>query len=233
VRGLFQELPFDPGNRHGIPWQWGMTGVAYRRDLVPTPTSWRQFVEGGAALEGRCTMLDDAREVLGAMLRMRGRSLNSTDPAELEQAKRDAIEAKRHLAAFVSAPVKGPLVTGDIRVAQLYSGDARQARAEEPAIDFVVPSEGSTIFVDQMVLLAGAPHPAAAHAFLDFVLRPDVAAGISEATGFGTPCEAALALQRDPVPYPSAEELARLEYPVDLGQHTALWDRLWTEIKAA
>lgn len=233
VRGLFRELPFDPGNRHGIPWQWGVTGVAYRRDKVPAPTSWGQFVDGDPAARGRMTMLDDAREVLGAMLRLRGHSLNSTDPAALEAAKRDAIAAKRHLAAFVSAPVKGPLVTGDVWMAQLYNGDARQAQAEEPAIDFVVPREGSTIFVDQMVLLAGAPHPAAAHAFLDFVLRPDVAAGISDATGFGTPCEGALPLLRSPVPYPTADELARLEYPVDLGEDTALWDRLWTEVKAA
>jgi spermidine/putrescine transport system substrate-binding protein len=230
---LFRDSPFDPGNRHGIVWQWGLTGIAYRKDLVAPPTSWRVFVGGDARADGRMTMLDDAREVLGAMLRMRGRSLNSTDPAELAVAKADAVSAKAHLAAFVSAAVKGQLVTGDVWVAQLWNGDARQAQAEEPNIGFVVPEDGSTIFSDHMVLLAGAPHPRAAHAFLDYVLRPAVAAGISEATGFGTPCEAALPLLRSPVPYPSAAELRRLEYPVDLGAATALWDRIWTEVKAA
>ena len=230
---LFRDSPFDPGNRHGIVWQWGLTGIAYRKDLVAAPASWRIFVEGDARADGRMTMLDDAREVLGAMLRLRGHSLNSTDPAALAGAKADAIAAKAHLAAFVSAAVKGQLVTGDVWVAQLWNGDARQAQAEEPNVGFVVPEDGSTIFSDHMVLLAGAPHPRAAHAFLDYVLRAEVAAGISEATGFGTPCEAALPLLRSPVPYPSAAELGRLEYPVDLGDATTLWDRIWTEVKAA
>jgi spermidine/putrescine transport system substrate-binding protein len=221
---LFRDSPFDPGNVHGIPWQWGLTGIAYRRDLVEAPSSWRVFVEGDPKASGRLTMLDDAREVLGAMLRLRGRSLNSSDPAALAAARADAI---------VSAAVKGQLVTGDVWMAQLWNGDARQAQAEEPNLAFVVPEEGSTIFADYMVLLAGAPHPRAAHAFLDYVLRPDVAAGISEATGYGTPCEKALPLLANPVPYPSAAELARLEYPEDLGAATALWDRIWTEVKAA
>jgi spermidine/putrescine-binding protein len=191
------------------------------------------FVEGDAAAAGRLTMLDDAREVLGAMLRYRGRSLNSTVPAELAEARADAIAAKGHLAAFVSAAVKGQLVTGDVWMAQLWNGDARQAQAEEPNLAFVVPEEGGTIFADYMVLLSGAPHPRAAHAFLDYVLRPDVAAAISEATGYGTPCEPALVRLANPVPYPSEAELARLEYPQDLGEATALWDRIWTEVKAA
>jgi len=100
---LFRDSPFNPGNRHGIPWQWGLTGIAYRRDLVEAPTSWRVFVDDGGKAAGRMTMLDDVREVLGAMLRLRGRSLNSTDPAELAEARSDAIAAKAHLAAFVSA----------------------------------------------------------------------------------------------------------------------------------
>ena len=230
---LFRDSPFNPGNRHGIPWQWGLTGIAYRRDLVEAPTSWRVFVDDGGKAAGRMTMLDDVREVLGAMLRLRGRSLNSTDPAELAEARSDAIAAKAHLAAFVSAGVKGPLVTGDVWIAQLWNGDARQAQAEEPNLAFTVPQEGSTIFADYMVLLAGAPHPNAAHAFLDYVLRPAVAAGISEATGFGTPCAAAQPLLANPVPYPTAEELGRLEYPQDLGEATGQWDRIWTEVKAA
>ncbi|HEX5819642.1 MAG TPA: spermidine/putrescine ABC transporter substrate-binding protein [Gemmatimonadales bacterium] len=230
---LFRDSPFDPGSRHGITWQWGLTGIAYRKDLVDAPTSWRVFVDGDPKADGRMTMLDDSREVLGAMLRLRGRSLNSTDPTELSRARSDAIAAKGHLAAFVSAAVKGQLVTGDVWMAQLWNGDARQAQAEEPNLEFVVPEDGSTIFADYMVMLAGCPHPRAAHAFLDYVLRPEVAAGISEATGFGTPCQPALPLLRDPVPYPSDAELARLEYPVDLGEATVLWDRIWTEVKAA
>jgi spermidine/putrescine-binding protein len=229
---LFRDSPFDPGGAHVVPWQWGVTGIAYRRDKVPAPAGWGAFLEDGPAA-GRMTMLDDGREVLGAMLRHRGRSLNSVDPAELADARADAIAAKGRLAAFVSSAVKGQLVTGDVWMAQLWNGDTRQAQAEEPNIGFAVPAEGSTIWTDYMVMLRGCPHPNAAHAFLDYILRPDVAAGISEATGYGTPNAAALPLLPDPVPFPTEAELARLEYPRDLGEHTVLWDRVWTEVKAA
>lgn len=221
----------DPGNRYGVPWQWGLTGIAYRRDKVAAPDGWSVFTSGAAS--GRMTMLDDGREVLGAMLKHRGHSLNSTDPAQLEQARQDAIAAKKHLAAYVSAPVKGQLAAGDVWMAQLWNGDARQAAAENPNVAFALPREGSLIWTDYAVVLVNCPHPNSAHAFLNYVLRPDVGAAISDATGYGTPNQAAAALLRNPVPYPSAAELARLEYQVDLGPATELWDRLWTEVKAA
>lgn len=220
------------GRTWGMPWQWGMTGIAYRRDLVPPPVSWEVFQQPGDA-SGRITMLDDGREVIGSMLKLRGHSLNTTDPALLSAAARDAIIAKPHLAAFVSAPVKGQLIAGDIVMSQLWNGDTRQAQAENPAIDFVMPREGSLIWTDYLALLASAPHPAAARAFLAYVLRPDVAAGISEATGYGTPNRAALQRLRDPVPFPTEAQLAMLEYQVDLGSAAQLWDRTWTEIRAA
>ena len=84
-----------------------------------------------------------------------------------------------------------------------------------------------------MALLSNAPHPAAATAFLNYILRPDIGAAISEETGFGTPNRAAQERMRDPIPYPTADELTRLEYERDLGPATALWDRIWTEVKAS
>jgi spermidine/putrescine-binding protein len=189
------------------------------------------FLEQGAA-EGRMTMLDDGREVLGAMLRMRGHSLNSTEPAALDTAKADALVAKPHLAAYVSAPVKGQLVAGDIWMAQLWNGDTRQAQLENPRIAFALPEEGSLIWTDYVVIPRTAPHPHSAYAFLEYILRPEVGAGISEATGYGSPNRAAISRMRDPIPYPSADQLERLEYQSDLGPAGALWDRVWTEVKA-
>jgi spermidine/putrescine-binding protein len=117
-------------------------------------------------------------------------------------------------------------------MAQLWNGDTRQAQMEQPSLAFALPSEGSLIWTDYMVIPRAAPHPNAARAFLEYVLRPEVAAGISEATGYGTPNREALGRLRDPVPYPSPQELGKLEYQHDLGAATALWDRIWTEVKA-
>lgn len=229
---LFQSTPADPAGEYGVPWQWGITGIAYRADLLPAaPDSWGAFLDGTAA--GKATMLDDGREVLGAMLRYRGHSLNSVDPAELEAARQDAIAAKASLLAFMTLALKGQLASGDVVMAQCWNGDTRQAQRENPSIAFALPREGSLIFNDYMVLLSDAPHPAAATAFLNYILRPDVGAAISEETGYGTPNRAAQERMRDPIPFPSAEELARLEYQLDLGAATAMWDRIWTEVKAA
>ncbi len=229
---VFSAPPYDPRQRYTVPWLWAMSGLAWRRDLVPAPPhSLKVFFDG--ALAGKLTLLDDVREVIGAMLRYRGHSINSTDPAELAQARRDAIAAKRNLKAFVSAPVKDQLVAGDVWIAQLWNGDTAQAADQQPAIQWTLPREGAIVGTDNLVVLASAPHKRAAHAFIDYVLRPEVAARIAEATRFGSPNAAAQPLIRNPVALPTPEEMARLEWEKDLGAATEVWDRIWTEIKAA
>jgi spermidine/putrescine transport system substrate-binding protein len=229
---LFRGLPFDPSGGYTIPYQWGTTGIAWRRDrLGAPPDSWGLF--HNPRLAGKLTQLDDMRDAIGAWLRFRGRSINSTDPRELAQAREDAVRAKANLKAYISAPVKAQLVAGDVWAAQLWNGDAAQARTENGAIAFDLPAEGAPIWLDSLVLLRDAPHPRAAHEFVNYVLRPRVGADISAATGYGTPNAAALELLDEPVPYPTPTELERLEWAADLGRTTALWDQIWTEIKAA
>jgi spermidine/putrescine transport system substrate-binding protein len=153
-------------------------------------------------------------------------------PAELTMARADAIAVKPNLRAYLSGPVKGQLVSGDVVVAQLWSGDTRQAQLEEPRVAYTIPREGSEIFLDYLAVPRSAPHRRAAHAFLNYVLRPDVAAEIAEATGYGPANSAAIGQMQHPVAPPDATLLARLEYQRDLGAATDLWDRLWTEVKA-
>ena len=229
---VFRGLAHDPEDRYTVPWQWGMTGIAWRTDLIAArPESWAVFLD--PRYRSKLTMLDDLRDVIGAFLRLRGHSLNSSDPAELEQARRDAVEAKQNLKAYLSAPVKAQLIAGDVWLAQLWNGDAAQAAREQPALAWLLPKEGSTLWIDSLVVPAAAPHPRAAHEFINFSLRPDVAAKISRATGYGSPNQAAQALLANPIPYPSSNELARLEIQKDLGRATELWDETWTRIKSA
>ena len=229
---VFRGLPHDPANEFTVPWQWGMTGIAWRTDLIPeVPESWAIFLD--PSRRGRMTMLDDQRDVIGAFLRLRGHSINSIAPDELQAARRDAVAAKANLKAYLSAPVKGQLITGDVWLAQLWDGDAAQARKEQPALNWVLPKEGSTLWIDSLVVPARAPHPRAAHEFINYTLRPKVGAAISAATGYGTPNRAALPLLASPNPYPSANQLARLEIQKDLGRASWLWDEAWTQIKSA
>ena len=229
---VFRGLAHDRENVYTVPWQWGMTGIAWRSDLIAdAPESWSVFLDRTRA--GKMTMLDDPRDVIGAFLRYRGHSINSVDPSALAEAKRDAIAAKANLKAYLSAPVKGQLIAGDVWLAQIWNGDAAQARKEQPSIAWMLPEEGSTLWIDSLVVPKTAPHPRAAHEFINYTLRPEIAAAISTATGYGSPNQAAMPLIDDPVPYPAPNELARLEIQEDLGRAAVLWDQIWTEIKSA
>lgn len=232
VAPIFLNPAFDPNNEMGVPWQWGTTGIAYRSDKVKTPLdSWGVFLD--PKYKNKMTQMDDQRDAIGAWLKYRGKSLNSADAVELAQAKADAIAAKGNLKAYVSAPVKGQLIAGDVWIAQLWNGDTAQAKVEQKLIEYVLPKEGGCLWTDSLIIPADAPHKRAAHEFMNFILRPDIAAGISETTGYGTPVAPAMALMKNPVALPTAEERARLEYQTDLGAAAQAWDKLWTEIKAA
>ena len=231
LAAAFLDRPFDPGNRHTLPYLWGVAGLAFRRDLVPAPPeSWGVFHD--PSLRGKLTQLDDMREVIGAWLLYRGYPVNSRDPAELARAKADALAAKPNLKSYISAPVKTQLIAGDVWIAHLWNGDTTQARMENPAIDFVVPREGGVMYLDSLAIPRSAPHKRAAHEFMNYVLRPEVGAAIAERTGYGSPNRESLTLQPDPVLPPAEGALDRYQYLEDLGEATELWDRIWTEIKA-
>ena len=130
------------------------------------------------------------------------------------------------------------LVAGDVHLAHTWTGEALQARAEQErsgagTIEFVLPKEGALIWLDGMAVPARARHPRAAHEFINYCLRPEVAAQNAAAHQYGVPNAAAQRLIDHPVPWPSATELERLEYFTDLGRVMLEWDRAWTEVKAA
>ncbi len=231
VASLFRGQYYDPKNEYAVPWQWGITGLAYRKDKVKGPIdSWSVFHD--PQYKNKITQLDEMRDVIGCWLKYRGNSVNSTVAEELAKAKEDALKAKSVISSYVSATVKGQLVTGDVWIAQLWNGDTAQAQAESDDIAFAIPKEGTSLWVDTMVIPKGAPNPNAAHAFLNYILRPEVGAAVSDFTGYGSPNQEALGKMKSPVPFPTEEEQKILEFQKDLGEASALWDKVWTEIKA-
>ncbi len=231
IAPIFDKTVFDPENAFTVPWQWGITGIAYRKDKLPAPPdSWALFQD--PAHKGKLTMMDDMRDNIGAWLKFRGKSLNSVKPEDLAAAKADALLAKPNLKSYISAPVKAQLIAGDVFAAQLWNGDTMQAKVENANIEFAIPKEGGAIWCDSMVIPKGAKNVRAAHEFLNYVLRPEVGAAISTFTGYGSPNAKATASMPNAVAYPSAEQMKLLEYQEDLGEGTSAWDQLWTEIKS-
>lgn len=227
--------PFDPENRYSLPYMWGTTGIAYNvRYVTEPPTSWNDL--WNPAYRGRVLLLDDSRDVIGTALQALGYSRNETDPARLEEAGRKLRELSPHVLAYDSDNPKTFLVSEEAWIAVIWNGDAAMAMAENPNIRYVLPREGGSIWMDNLVIPRGAPNREAAHAFINFLYRPEISARLATEFPYGTPNEAALELlppsiRNNPVTYPDPEVLTRAEWQVDVGEATVIYDRIFTEIK--
>jgi spermidine/putrescine-binding protein len=174
--------------------------------------------------------------VIGAALKMRGRSYNAADAEALAQARADLLRLRPHLRAF-ETNYRPLLKRGEAGLALGWNGDAAALAAAGTPVRYVVPSEGSQFWEDDWAIAAHAPHPEAAHAFLNFVLRPAVAAQEARYTRYATGNRAALALleesiRSDPSIYPPADVIAKLEPGLPLeAEGAARRAALWKEVR--
>jgi spermidine/putrescine transport system substrate-binding protein len=183
-----KNLYFDQTSEYSVAHNWGTTGIAYDSAKVKTPiTTWKQVFELDPSLKGKVGMLDDPREPLAAALRYLGFSGSTTDLAQVEQAKQLLLKQKASVASYkFSADYKKDLVAGDVLVAMMYSNDAVQASKDKPSIKFVVPQNSSTIWQDNIVIPKGARSKYTAEVFINYMLRPEVAAANANALGLSS-----------------------------------------------
>ena len=232
----FVGLPYDPANRHSIPYMWGTTGIAYRKDKITGDIdSWEALWDN--RYRDRIAMLDDVREAFGAALKLLGKSENTADPSEIQAAAALLIEQKPLVKAYDSGGFDQMLLSGDAWIAQAYSGQIAKAIAENPTIGYVIPKEGCTIFVDNMCVTRNSRNRELAHEFINFVLEARIAADIANGTGYSSVNLAARALIRSDLltneaAYPPREAIERCEFIREIGPAVSVYDRLWTEIKS-
>jgi spermidine/putrescine transport system substrate-binding protein len=224
----------DPESRVSVVKDWGTTGFMYRTDLVAErPQAWRDFWSLAEKYSSRVTVLDSPGEVIGAALKMRGHSYNAADEPALAQARSDLLRLRPHLAAF-ETNYRPLLAEGRVCLALGWNGDAAALNAEGVPVQYVVPAEGSQVWEDDWAIAFGAPHPDAAYAFLDFVLRPETAAQEARYTRYATGNRAARALldsalTADEALYPPPAVLQKLEpgLPLDAEgsrRRAAVWE---------
>jgi spermidine/putrescine-binding protein len=238
----FRELPYDPGNVYCVPYQWGTTGLGYNAAEIEAPQSWAVVFEPDTetAWYGRTTMLDDPREAFAAALIYLGYDINSTDEGELAEARDLLIQAKAGLLGYDSDQFEDLLAAGETLMAHGWNGDILMGQEENEDISYAVPQEGGVIWIDNMCIPSGTPpdRALAAHLFIDFILRPEIGALVSEFTYYATPNAAAEAVLgeeflTDPAVYPPEDVLERLQYIEPLGESESIYQRLWDEVKAA
>ncbi|MEX1263180.1 MAG: spermidine/putrescine ABC transporter substrate-binding protein [Actinomycetota bacterium] len=232
------DLAYDPGNRYSVPYTWGTTGLCYRTDLVDKPIdSWQDLLNPDPSLAGKITMLGTERWLLQPALLTLGYSINTQNPAEIEEAKELTIAAKENLLAFDDTVFYEKLDSGEAALVQGWDGWCNYATNEN--VEFVVPSEGGDLWADVMTIMEASENKEAAHAFIDFVLRPENHVKVAELVLYKVPNEPAMEML-DPAivkAYPNLsitpEELLAFEVLSSVGDAQAAWSQAAAEIKAS
>ena len=228
---------YDPGNRYTVAYQWGTVGILARKSPGQKPPDSWACIFDPAKSAGPFMLIDSVRDQVGAALKMQGHSVNSVDPKELKAARDLCIAAKARSVGFDgSVGVKNKILGKTAQVGIVYSGEGVRAAAEDTNIVYIIPKEGSVIWVDNLAVPAKAPHRDLAEKFLNFVLEARTGAQLSAYTQFATPNQAAREFIKpedlaNQAIYPAPEVMARLEFLNDLGSRLRLYDEIWTEIK--
>jgi spermidine/putrescine transport system substrate-binding protein len=238
----FKNVPYDPGNQYCAPYQWGTTGLGYNTAEMEEPQSWSVLFhpDPAAPSYGRTTMLDDPREGFSAALAYLGYDINTTDDAQLEEAKQLLIEAKPGVSGYDSDQFDDLLASGESVMAHGWNGDILVAQEENEDIGYTIPQEGGVVWIDNVCIpnTVTPERKLAAEMFIDYLLRPDIGAMLSEYNYYASPNASSEALfeedfLNDPAVYPPAAVLEKLQYIKPLGDYESIYQRMWDEVKAA
>ncbi len=232
-----QALSFDPGNQYAVPYCWGTIGILYNKTMVDEPiTSWAQLWD--EKYTDNILMQDSVRDAFMVAEKMNGFSMNTTDPEELEIVKNSLIEQKPIVQAYVVDQVRDKMIGGEAAIGVIYSGEAIYTMRENPDLEYVIPKEGTNVWMDCWVILKDAPNKENAEKFIDFMCRPDIALKNFEYITYSTPNTAAWELieeddiKNSEIAFPDLSDYSGLETFVYLGEEgDALYNELWKEVK--
>lgn len=230
-------LDIDPGNQYSVPYLWGTTGIAVNGDAIDpaTVTSWADLWK--PEYQGRIMMMNDVREVFHVGLRVLGYSANSTSPEEIEAAYNKLAELMPGVRTFNSDAPRMPYLEGETDIGMIWNGEAVMGAEDMAALIYIYPKEGAIVWFDSFVIPKNAKNVEAAHKFIDFMLRPEIAAEISTEIGYATPNLPARGLldeevKADRAVYPTAEDMVNAEVQEDVGEALLVYEKFWEMLKA-
>lgn len=226
------DQPYDPGNKYSIPYMWGSLGIAYNSKFVApgSLTKWAQMSD--PAYSGRILLINDLRDAFGLALRATGHSLNSQDPAEIEEAYEFLTVLKKNARLFALETVKSNLINEEVWISPIWDGNFLVAKEENPALEYVFPEDGAVYWVDSLVISAGAANLENAYRFIDYMLRPEVAARCMEEYRYISPnLEGRKLIPEDTVLLPPAHLLEQAEFIGDVGNALHIYSSYWEKLK--
>jgi spermidine/putrescine transport system substrate-binding protein len=245
----YMNKAYDLGNVYSVPYAFTTTLVGYNENKIAElgidPADWSIIFDPAvlAKIKGKVTVMDDAEELFGAALKYLGYSINDNNEAHLKEAQAVILKAKPYWAAFNSSSYIKELTVGNIWVAHGYSSDMFQARADAAdadrdfSVNFVLPTQGAVLALDNMVIPKKARDPELAHMFINFMMDPQNAAELTTIVGTGNPNAAATPFIDEDILkitaiFPTPELQAKLEtVSARNAKERRLVNKLWTEIK--
>ncbi len=234
-----QSRQFDPENKYSVPYCWGTVGILYNKTMVDEPVdSWS--ILWNPKYKDNILMQDSVRDAFGATLKYLGYSLNSTDLDELTEAKNLLIEQKPLVQAYVIDQVRDKMIGNEAALGVIYSGEAIYTQKENPNLEYVIPKEGSNIWIDSWVIPKNAEHKENAEKFINFLCRPDIALMNFGYITYSTPNEAARELIEDEsirnseIAFPDLSKYDNLETFQYLGTEAdQVYGDLWNKVKSS
>jgi putrescine transport system substrate-binding protein len=239
---------FDPGNEYSVNYMWGTIGIGFNVDKVKAALgtdeidSWKTVFDPAKLKDCGINFLDSPTDMIPVTLAYLGLNPDSHEPEDIAKAEEALLKVRPFVRKFHSSEFINGLANGDICVAVGWSGDIFQARdrAEEAdngvTVDYVIPKEGTQMWFDQMAIPADAPHPAEAHEFLNYMMKPEVIAKSSNYVIYANGNKASKEfldeeVRNDPAVYPPDDVMAKLFVNTPLDSRTQrLFTRTWTKV---
>ena len=231
----FADPSFDPGCKYSMPYMWGTFGIVYNTKEVSEPIdSWDVFWD--PQYSGKMCIYDDIRDVFAIPLARRGYDINTTNQAELDAAVDDLLTMPKIILG--ADDIRDKMVSGEAIIAAEFAGDAMMMMEEDEDLAFVIPKEGSNVWLDSMVITKNSARKDAAHKFIDFMNQPENAFRNQQEIGYSTPNSGAYEMysdeeKADHVLNPTEEELARCTFFNDLGSATSMYSDAWDRYKGS
>ena len=234
----FQNSSFDPDPKHSIPYMWGTMGIGYRKsavDEIPSLTD----VFDSEKYSGRIAWLSESGSMFGFARKYLGESYSNEDLGLLKETTELLIKQKKHVKVIAEDNGQDLLASGEVDLAVEWNGDIQQVMLEDSDLDYVLPEPGALVWMDNLCIPVGAPHPENAHKFIDFILRADVGAEIADYIQYATPNEAARKLmdssyRNNTAIFPPPEALARCDWVEYLSEDfQEQQEEAWTKVLAA
>lgn len=233
-----QSKEFDPENKYSIPYCVGTVGILYNKTMVEEPVdSWD--ILWNQKYADNILMQDSVRDAFMVALKKLGYSMNSTDKKELERAKEALIEQKPLTQAYVVDQVRDKMIGNEAAIGVIYSGEAIYTQRENPDLEYVIPKEGTNVWIDSWCILKSAPNKENAEKFINFLCRPDIALMNFEYITYSTPNTEARnliedeAIRNSEIAFPDLSKYNNLETFQYLGEDAdKLYNTFWKEVKS-